>query len=171
MVQSTLEEAGFVAHPDKCEWEPTQWLQWLGFILDLNHGHTPRLLALQNKLAEASQAPTIPARQLASIAGTIVSMGIALGSVSRLMTHAMYALIESRDTWWEKLLVTPEVLSEIEFWRTNLCSCKWQPIWYSPSAVRVVYSDVRKIGYGPERKLAKAPLGGSWRLCCVSYSW
>ena len=34
LVKTTIEKAGFVAHPKKSVWEPTQRLVWLGFIVD-----------------------------------------------------------------------------------------------------------------------------------------
>ena len=38
-VESTPEKSGFVANVRKSIWEPTQHLQWLGFILDMSKGH------------------------------------------------------------------------------------------------------------------------------------
>ena len=37
---------------------------------------------------------------------------------------------------------------ELEFWVNCLHSYNSQPIWHSPSAVRVVYSDASDTGYG-----------------------
>ena len=36
LVQSTLENSGFVANVEKSKWTPTRRLQWLGFVLDLS---------------------------------------------------------------------------------------------------------------------------------------
>ena len=38
LVQETLDCAGFVVHPSKCIWEPTQRLVWLGFVIDVALG-------------------------------------------------------------------------------------------------------------------------------------
>ena len=32
LVKCTLAQAGFVAHPEKCHWEPSQSVKWLGFM-------------------------------------------------------------------------------------------------------------------------------------------
>ena len=39
---------------------------------------------------------------------------------------------------------------ELEFWRSSSCVAQYnaQPIWLSPSAVRIVYSDASDTGYG-----------------------
>lgn len=38
LVQSTLQQAGFMTNSKKSVWEPTQRLQWLGFMIDLAKG-------------------------------------------------------------------------------------------------------------------------------------
>ena len=94
LVQATLNRAGFVVHPTKSVWEPIQRLTWLGVVIDLALGQieVPRekVVALQRKLAQAQacQYSPIPARQLASIVGRIIFMGLEIGSVSRFMTQS-----------------------------------------------------------------------------------
>ena len=94
LVKSTLENAGFVANVKKSVWTPTQRLQWLGFVVDLSKGHIvvpcERLGALQRKLESVCKVETLCARQLASVIGTIISMSLAVGPVSRFMTRSMY---------------------------------------------------------------------------------
>ena len=46
------------------------------------------------------------------------------------------------------LVITPEAKEELQFWAKCLEVHSWQPIWYSPSAVRCVYSDASDTGYG-----------------------
>ena len=64
------------------------------------------------------------------------------------MTRSMYSLLETRLSWWELLEITPEAKDELEFWQASLAEYTCQPIWHSPSAVRVVYSDASDTGYG-----------------------
>ena len=56
---STLCQAGFVAHPIKSVWKPTQCLQWLGIVVDIANGHievpVDRIAAIQVKLQEMCQ--------------------------------------------------------------------------------------------------------------------
>lgn len=78
LVHSTLKKSGFVANVRKSICEPTQHLQWLGFILDMSKGHieTPIqwLSVAKSKLEALCQLKRTPARQIASIVGTIISM-------------------------------------------------------------------------------------------------
>ena len=145
IVQSTLEQAGFRANTEKSVWQPTQRLQWLGFVLDLARGHIEvlqeKLDSLLTMLTQATKTTKLSARFLASIVGRIISMGLAVGPVSRFMTRSLYAVLESRQMWCGMLTLSEEARSELEFWSTSLADYKAQPIWHSPSAVRVVYSD------------------------------
>ena len=75
-------------------------------------------------------------------------MGIALGPVSRFMTRNLYALLESRNARYDVLKVSPQARVELEFWVNCLHHYSSQPIWHSPSAVKVVYSDASDTDYG-----------------------
>ena len=99
-------------------------------------------------LKRTAQKPKLSARFLASLVGRIISMGLAVGPVSRFMTRSLYAVLESRLMWCDMLTITEEARSELDFWSANLTDYKTQPIWHSPSAVRVVYSDASDTGYG-----------------------
>ena len=92
----------------------------------------------------------LPARFIASLVGKIISMGLALGPMSRLMTRSLYALLASRQAWCESLEINQGVQRELMFWRSSSCVAQYnaQPIWLSPSAVRIVYSDASDTGYG-----------------------
>ena len=107
-VRTDLAKAGFVEHSAKCMWEPTQNLCWLGFELDLKVGFisVPRskIMALQTLLEKASEQEVLTARHLASITGKIISMSLALGTIARLQTRSLYALINTRESWCQKLV-------------------------------------------------------------------
>ena len=151
-VQDTLAKAGFVAHPTKSNWEPVQWLQWPGFVIDTDHGHIEvplgKIASLRQRIEQAVSSDLVSAKLLASIIGRIISMGLGIGPISRFMTHSMYAVLEARQAWRELLRLSPEAQDELSFWLACAADYKVQPIWYAPSAVRVVYSDASDTGYG-----------------------
>jgi hypothetical protein len=105
LVRSTLDQAGFVVNAKKSVWRPTQRLQWLGFIVDLDKGQieipAERVAALRSKLQSVCPLQRVPAKTLASVVGSIISMSLAIGPVSRFMTRSMYSLLETRLSWWE----------------------------------------------------------------------
>lgn len=152
LVRRTLVQAGFVVHPVKCCWDPSQIARWLGFILNSCDGclsvPPEKIDCLKEKLAAVAQSECIQARQLASVIGTLISMSMAIGPVTRLMTRAMYAVLESRRGWHDRLLLTEQAKAEIRFWSNGLEEFNNQPIWHKASAVRVVYSDASNTGYG-----------------------
>ena len=69
-IRADLAKAGLVEHSEKCTWEPTQKLCWLGFELDLEVGiiSVPqyKIMALQILLEGSSGQESLPASQLRS---------------------------------------------------------------------------------------------------------
>ena len=93
------------------------------------------------------------ARKLASIVGQIISMDLVIGPVCRFMTQSLYAVLDNRLTWCDNLLLSPKAQEELTFRGDCLEKYNSQPIWHSPSAVRVVYSEASDTGYGGYRTL------------------
>jgi len=75
-------------------------------------------------------------------------MSLGLGPVTRLMTQSLYATLNKKLSWCQRLEVTPEALVEIKFWLDRLEEFNSQDICPKPSAVRVVYLDASMTGYG-----------------------
>ena len=151
-VRGDLARAGLIEHTGKCVWMPTQRLCWLGFDIDLEKSmlEVPleKIAVLCSQLKEALHAKALSARSLASITGKLISMSIALGPVTRLMTRSLYTLINTRNSWCHILTISPEAFTELQFWVEQINNFNGQSIWHSPSAVRVVYSDASSSGYG-----------------------
>ena len=151
-VRYTLYKAGWVCNEAKSTWVPTHRLSWLEFTMDLELGlimvPDKKIEALKEKLLTAMEQPMLRARFIASLVGKIISMSLALGSVARFMTRALYALLLTRQAWCDRLPLTSEAREELKFWSESLKEYNAQPIWHSPSAVRCVYSDASDTGYG-----------------------
>eukprot|EP00731_Ephydatia_muelleri_P033190 Em0026g10a len=153
-VRDTLDCAGLVVHGGKSVWLPALSATWLGFDVDLERGCVSvpeaKLATLRAMLQTRVLDTHLPARFIASLVGKIISMGLALGPMSRLMTRSLYALLASRQAWCESLEINQGVQRELMFWRSSSCAAQYnaQPIWLSPSAVRIVYSDASDTGYG-----------------------
>ena len=75
-------------------------------------------------------------------------MLIALGSVTRLMTRSLHALIATRHSWCHLLETSAEAMAELQFWSNQLEDFNGQDIWNSPSDIRFAYSDASNTGYG-----------------------
>ena len=152
LVQNTLANAGFVAHPKKSQWVPVQRLVWLGFVIDMAAGQIEvpegKMLTVRELTSKILSMDQVPARLLACLVGKIISLGLAIGPISRFMTRSLYALLESRFAWCDCLTLSSEARAELDFWDSCLSKYNAQPIWRSTSAVRVVYSDASDTGYG-----------------------
>ena len=99
-VLSDLESAGLVLKHDKSRLDPQQQGLWLGFSLDLDRGlftvPMEKVSKLKEAIAAVSQAVRVPVRLLASVVGQIISMGLAVGPITRLRTRYMYEAINLR---------------------------------------------------------------------------
>ena len=151
VIREDLTKAGFVVNMAKCIWTPSQQCSWLGFDIDLHQGKIAvpqeKIDTLKLQLQQAAGKPRLTAKSLASLTGKIIAMAIALGPVARLMTRELYALLNTRQSWCDTLLITDEVKSEIHFWLTEIAKFNGQNIWVGPSALRVVYTDASQTGY------------------------
>ena len=152
VVRDSLEPAGLVVNEEKSCWAPSQDVVWLGFIWNMGTGciciPEEKLKNLKGILQEVEKAPCIRARQLASITGKIITMGLAVGPVARLRTRNMYCLLNTRQSWQDLLQIEENVKDEFTFWVTCVDKINGQKLWRSPAAVRVVYSDASSTGYG-----------------------
>lgn len=151
-VQRDLSDACLVPNDTKSQWSPEKIIAWLGFELDVEQGQlrVPRhkMLMLQERLRMVSTSLRVPAKLLASIIGQIISMSVALGPVTRLMTRGLYAALNNKVSWCQWLSISSDARSELRFWVSCMDQFNGQDMWPKPSAVRVVYSDASGTGYG-----------------------
>ena len=151
VILSDLERAGFVLNVSKSCLEPHQIADWLGFTVDLGTGcfRVPQDKISRLKYAlQTIRGNVVNARSLASVIGQIISMSLALGSVTRLQTRAMYAVLSQRIFWSDRLSLSSEAADELAFWQQNIDRYNSQSIWFSAGATRIVYSDASSTGYG-----------------------
>ena len=85
---------------------------------------------------------------LASVAGQLNSMFLAIVNIVRLMSRAMYAQISAQNSWFSNFYLEDSVVEELVFWQSNLDHLNGRRIWFKSSAVRVAYSDASDTGYG-----------------------
>ena len=90
-VRNSLISAGFVINDAKSVWLPSHRVMWLGSNLDLVKGCVSvpqeKLDELVSLLRASFLSKCLTAKQIDSIVGKIISMGIALGPISRFMTR------------------------------------------------------------------------------------
>ena len=67
-----------------------------------------------------SESGGVRARALASCIWQIMSMGLALGSITRLKTSVLYATLNHRSSWTDCLQLSSDAKEELRFWLENV---------------------------------------------------
>ena len=150
-VKSDLSRAGFVANSVKSIWVPVQSLTWLGYQWDLKHNllfipveKIDRLLASIDIVLLQSR---LPARQLASVTGSIISNMLVFGNVCKLMTKSLHRALDRRRGWDSCVELDPCARKESEFWKNNVSNLNSRLFLNTvrkPS--RIAYSDASATG-------------------------
>ena len=86
----------------KSHWHPSQEGTFLGFLVDLKNGiftvSKSSIVNLKDLLRKLQGKTRITTRFLALVVGTIISMGLGIGSVSSMWTRRLYANINQAST-------------------------------------------------------------------------
>ena len=83
------------------------------------------------------------------MAGTIVSMGIAIGPVARMWTRSLYALVNKVPSWDSPITLSDNASTEIEFWSLCFETFNGNHIWPTSPIVNVMsYSDSSDFAWG-----------------------
>ncbi|KAK3107923.1 hypothetical protein FSP39_025264 [Pinctada imbricata] len=159
-VKSDLIKLGFLIADEKCARTPVQRTTWLGCVWDFSTGKVEitqaRIERLTSSLDQAiaqvcNASLLLKARHLASLAGQIISMQVALGKSVRMFTRAMFHCLKSKASWNAPVLIDKKVLDEMIFWREN-CSVLNGSSLVTSCEVKeydcIVYSDASHTGYG-----------------------
>ena len=133
MVRNDIDQSGFVWHPEKSCWEPTQCDEVLGFIVNLAEGYflvpergITKLNALLYNIGFNNCKVT--AHEIARLTGTIISMGLAFGPITRLWTRGLYCNLMFTASWSKTVQLDDEAIKEIMFWSNSLEECHAQKI-------------------------------------------
>ena len=133
-------------------WEPSRVGTWLGFHLTFSLNFItvplPRITKLQGIISRILVQRFVNGKDLASVAGQLNSMFLAIGNIARLMSRAMYAKISAQNSWFPNFYLGDSVVEELVFWQSSLDHINGRRIWFKSSAVRVAYSDASDTRYG-----------------------
>lgn len=126
-VKADLVASGFVPNKDKCVWEPSQSVTWLGFVWNLMQC---RLYIPESKIDDIhilldfllNEGPRVKFRQLAKLCGKLIAMTPAIGNVTQIMTRCTFSVINLKDNWDQfiNIRLHPDCINELLFWRKNI---------------------------------------------------
>ena len=113
-VRDSLEEAGFAIHENKSHRTPSYTTTWLGLAID-TVAYTieikqTRIAKILQQLASLASRQSCSPREMAAVAGGIISVHVVLGSITRLFTRYMYGFISAFHRWDRKQRIPTEVL-------------------------------------------------------------
>ena len=145
IIQSDLHSSGFLPNQDKCVWQPTQEIDWLGIQWNGLVGKITisphRIESILHNLQKILSDPHISARKLASIVGKIVSTGPVTQNLARIMTrHSQMSVVSAQD-WDTPFQLDAYCTLEFEFWKTNLKQANERYFSTDPCPSKIIYSD------------------------------
>ena len=147
-----LDSAGLLVNEEKSHWHPMQVGEWLGLVINTitMSFHIPerKVEKLKSLLSSAIGDTSSSYREFARIAGSIISVALAVGPISRLLTRQMYLAIESRTAWDHTLRFSPALLEELRFWYNNIDSFNGYSLRPPPDSSTVVFSDASDVAFG-----------------------
>ena len=179
-IQTSLQDFGFLIAHDKCVWEPSQVVQWLGFkwfmTTGMLHATDVRIERVETALGslikqiDRDKNRTVSARFLASVVGQIISLLHAVGKIARLRTRALYRCIDTRASWNAPVLIDEAAYKEINFWNNEVKNLndKGFNVEYKDEYEIEAFSDASADGYGGYVSLCAGALAegteviGSW---------
>lgn len=160
--------SGFVPKAEKCFWEPTQCLKFLGSNINSSEGFleipVDRVDKALHTLYEIEHCFRVKARvqvkKIASFVGQIISMAIVIGNVSQIMTKCLSMDICNAKHWFDFVTLSENSISQLEFWRENLRQLNYKRIFGNYSCTKVVYSDASSVAFAGYE--VSTPHGIAW---------
>ena len=116
--------AGLIINHSKSRLTPSQHGSYLGFLIDTQEmtftAPAEKISHLQQKMSEPVARSRATPHDVSKIAGHLISLSPAFGSLSQLFTHQMYRFIEAREFWYQRKLLPDAVRQECTFWLKTL---------------------------------------------------
>ena len=147
-----LNSSGFLVNEYRSHWDPMQVGEWLGFVINTIamtcHIPEAKVQKLKSLLSSAIRDRSYSYRELARIAGSVISVGLAVEPISRLFTRQMYLVIESRSVWDHTLHFSTALLEELRFWYCYIDWFNGYSLQPPPDSSTVIFSDTSEVGFG-----------------------
>ena len=144
--------SGLLCNEEKSHWTPMQIGEWLGFVIDTISMSfqipEKKVFKLKGLLESAIQAGCSTFRELARLAGSIISVVLAVGPISRLLTRQMYFAIETRSAWDSTIHFSPSLLQELKFWYCNIDCFNGYSIRPPLATHADLFSDASDVAFG-----------------------
>jgi hypothetical protein len=161
-VRADMAALGFYVNDEKSQFEPTQLLEHLGFMVDTGRmvfdvpdRRRAKLLAVAQDLLSYARSHDgrVVARQASRVAGHIQSLFLALGPITRLRTRYlnrdMRPALTGTLSWNRHITLSDEAHQDVAFWVHTLHTLPPQPIVAPrPQPAHVLYTDAGENSWG-----------------------
>ena len=158
-----LASCGLLCNEEKSNWSPAQIGEWLGLVINTISFKFQIPENKFNKLKRLLDSVLLVGsssyRELARIAGSIISVALAVGPISRLLTRQMYLAIETRSGWDHPLHFSPSLVEELRFWRCNVDSFNGYAIRPPVASSTIVFTDASDVSFIGFSAPPSAPCG------------
>ena len=152
IIKADLLAAGWVPHKDKCNWTPSQCVDWLGMTYDTSHNlvkATPaKVTAVMSLLPNLLTTNTVHVKSIASVVGKLISMFLAYGDIIYLRIKCLQMQIATTLTWSEHVRLSERARQEINFWLAYLPTNNGMPLLVPADASVITFSDASGTGLG-----------------------
>ena len=147
-----LYAAGFVVAEEKSVWQPVQCIDWIGITWNSKDGCIKicqkRIEKAKRLIKQTIGNFKVTARELASVVGSIISMGVVFGNVVRIMTRHCQISIAAAETWDTQQPLDDYCSLELQFWDLNLKKFNQKNCFQQPINSKIVYSDASSFACG-----------------------
>jgi hypothetical protein len=167
----TLERLGLQRQPAKGHWRPTQVLDHLGLRVDTRRGlylvPPDRVNRIQSTAKDllcraARDRRLVPARRLASFAGLVQSVYLAVPP-ARYFTRSLYDVISTKASWSSNVRMSRQATIDVQWWVNFPQRWNGRAIWEIPTEGEL-HTDSSGRGWGAELALRGrvVPAYGLW---------
>ena len=135
IVHADLTRYGFLTNKDKSLWEPVQVITWLGTVFDTDQGFILVIESWISKLKRSIKftrkvdCKIVKVRDFASVVGQVIFLMHCVGSMAKIMTCSMYAIVNQKLPWNSEVELTKEACKELAFWDKIFDSLNFHSPW------------------------------------------
>ena len=151
-IRSDLEDAGFTINDEKSTLYPIQVGTGLGFVVDTRTFRfsvpTSKVENVIKSITNTLLSSTTTARMIARIAVTIISMGPAIGPLTRFFTQNKYRFVDKSRAWDGHQSLDTALHKELVFWKNSLNKINGYAIKSKHAFTKIVYADASGHSYG-----------------------
>ena len=150
--RSHLASSGFIPNESKSQWAPVQVGEWLGILINtiqfMFQIPEAKLAKLKRSLESMILDGYATYRELARLAGFIISLSLTVGPIACLFTRQMYFFIQSRLSWDVSFTFSGALLQELKFWLQHIDSFNGYSIRGVFCAESTIYTDASDFAFG-----------------------